>query len=198
MPKIYSNADKEELRNRLLESGLHLLATQGYRNTDMQAIAKRVGVSRSFFYSLFASREEFVLAAFALQQATLEQMLQNALAQTQLTMEQRIQFFLQDCMANRSHAFFYMTQEDQIQIYRTLSPQSYQQHQQSELAFYRRMILAVGRNPEVCRPEVVGNLVLTLLLTINSLSNAPFMFRQNMKETIDFQYRSLYDYIFAH
>ena len=62
MPKVaYSEADKKRIRNALITVGLELMAKQGIQHTTVEQIYKKVGISRTFFYSFFATNA--VLAA---------------------------------------------------------------------------------------------------------------------------------------
>ena len=54
MPKVaYSEEDKEHIRNALITVGLELMAKQGIQHTTVEQIYKKVGISRTFFYSFF-------------------------------------------------------------------------------------------------------------------------------------------------
>ena len=58
MPKVaYSEEDKERIRNALITVGLELMARQGIQHTTVEQIYKRVGISRTFFYS-FSQRKK--------------------------------------------------------------------------------------------------------------------------------------------
>lgn len=49
---------------RLIESGVKLMATQGYHRTSIQQIAEAAGISKGAFYLYFDSKEAFVATAF--------------------------------------------------------------------------------------------------------------------------------------
>ena len=58
MPKVaYSEAEKAQVREALLTKGLELLAKQGIQHTTVEQIYKAVGISRTFFYSFFPTKE---------------------------------------------------------------------------------------------------------------------------------------------
>ena len=68
MPKVaYSEKDRERIRTALLSVGLELMAKQGIQHTTVEQIYKRVGISRTFFYSFFATKEDLIVEALYLQ-----------------------------------------------------------------------------------------------------------------------------------
>ena len=62
MPKVaYSDEDRERIRMQLVTVGLELMAKQGIQHTTVEQVYKRVGISRTFFYSFFATKEDLIL-----------------------------------------------------------------------------------------------------------------------------------------
>ncbi len=62
MPKVaYSEESRENIRNALVAVGLELMAKQGIQHTTVEQIYKRVGISRTFFYSFFPTKEDLVV-----------------------------------------------------------------------------------------------------------------------------------------
>ena len=69
MPKVaYSEESRENIRNALVAVGLELMAKQGIQHTTVEQIYKRVGISRTFFYSFFPTKEDLVVETLYLQQ----------------------------------------------------------------------------------------------------------------------------------
>jgi TetR/AcrR family transcriptional repressor of nem operon len=53
---------KRDTRAELIATGMHLIASQGYNATGIDAVLKRVGAPKGSFYHFFGSKEEFGLA----------------------------------------------------------------------------------------------------------------------------------------
>lgn len=51
---------KDDIRNRLLETGITLIQEQGYHGTGLSDLVKHVGVPKGSFYYYFNSKEQFV------------------------------------------------------------------------------------------------------------------------------------------
>jgi AcrR family transcriptional regulator len=57
MPKWFSEPEKELIQKRLLEQGYRLFSTYGLNKTNVEEIAKAVGISKGAFYRFYASKE---------------------------------------------------------------------------------------------------------------------------------------------
>ena len=69
MPKVaYSDEDRERIRTQLVAVGLELMAKQGIQHTTVEQVYKKVGISRTFFYSFFPTKEDLIVETLYLQQ----------------------------------------------------------------------------------------------------------------------------------
>ena len=64
MPKVgYSEKERVQIREALIAVGLDLMTKQGIQHTTVEQIYKKVGISRTFFYSFFPNKEELIVEA---------------------------------------------------------------------------------------------------------------------------------------
>ena len=69
MPKVaYSEEDRQRIRSELVKTGLELMSRQGIQHTTVEQISKKVGISRTFFYSFFPAKEDLMIQVFNRQQ----------------------------------------------------------------------------------------------------------------------------------
>ena len=62
MPKVaYSEEDRERIRAALVTEALERMARQGIQHTTVEQIYKAVGISRTFFYSFFPTKEDLIV-----------------------------------------------------------------------------------------------------------------------------------------
>ncbi len=66
--KAYSHKAKEIVREKLIQCSLELMAKQGIAHTTVEQVYQQVGISRTFFYSFFNSKEDLIVEALVLQQ----------------------------------------------------------------------------------------------------------------------------------
>lgn len=59
IPKIFSEQEKEIIKQKLLAIGLEQLEKKGYKNCRVEEIAKAGGIAKGTFYNFFASKELF-------------------------------------------------------------------------------------------------------------------------------------------
>ena len=72
MPKIaYSKQQREQIREKLIVLAQELMSIQGVRHTTIEQIYQRAGISRTFFYTFFASKEDLILEIIYYQQPLL-------------------------------------------------------------------------------------------------------------------------------
>lgn len=59
MPKIFSEADRENIRANLLKNGRSMLEKKRYKDISVAEIAAESGIAKGTFYNFFGSKEEF-------------------------------------------------------------------------------------------------------------------------------------------
>ena len=91
MPKVaYSENEREAIREALIKNGLELMAKQGIRHTTIEQIYERVGISRTFFYSFFPSKEEFIVETLYFQQPKIIEFVKSVMADTNLSWREAV------------------------------------------------------------------------------------------------------------
>ena len=98
MPRVsYSEEDRERIRAALISVGLELMAKQGIQHTTVEQVYKKVGISRSFFYSFFSTKEDLVLETLYWQQPKVIEYVQKLMADPALSWREAVKKFLHDC-----------------------------------------------------------------------------------------------------
>lgn len=57
MPRIFSDDDRELIREKMLKAGIMMLEHKRYKNISVEEIAVEVGVAKGTFYNFFPSKE---------------------------------------------------------------------------------------------------------------------------------------------
>ncbi len=195
MPKIYSELDKRNIKKNLLKIGLTLLCEKGYKSIRVEEITQRVGVSKSLFYSLFSSKEEFVLQALIEQQSTFYELISTEMSRENYPIEERIFRFLKICFENEDKRFLYLKQKEQVDIVAHLSPESYELFQQEQRRFYRKIAMLMQAGRDNCDSELLGNITMIVLLLFNSPESIPFMFQDKILDTGRFLIQMMENYL---
>src|ERR1700730_11071113 len=77
MPKVVAGY-KEEAKRTILQTASEVFAEKGYRDTTMDDIAKRLGVSKGALYQYFASKDELFQVICGAAALKLEDMLRSS------------------------------------------------------------------------------------------------------------------------
>lgn len=59
MPKIFTEQEREIIRNKLLDAGINALSVKHYREIKIEEIASSIGIAKGTFYNFFDSKEAF-------------------------------------------------------------------------------------------------------------------------------------------
>ncbi|MGL6106049.1 TetR/AcrR family transcriptional regulator [Romboutsia sp.] len=57
MPKIYCDEKREEIKNKLMDTGLELIKQYGMKKMSIESITKQIGIAQGTFYSFYKSKE---------------------------------------------------------------------------------------------------------------------------------------------
>ena len=114
MPKVaYSEEDRERIRTQLVAVGLELMAKQGIQHTTVEQVYKKVGISRTFFYSFFSTKEDLIVETLYLQQPKIIQYVQALMADPALSWREAVKQFLHACCYGEENGIAVLTIEEQ-------------------------------------------------------------------------------------
>lgn len=197
MPRVaYSEADKARIRQQLLEVGLDKFSQMGCRNVRIEDILQEVGISKPFFYTFFASKEELILNILEYQRERIYRLVRKMMTDENKSWEERIGDFLVRCLHAEQEKLFIMTQEEEVYVYKHLRPGYIAVFQHSQEKFYEELLQMWGISREKCPPKLFGNLILSILLVHNSASQSlPFFFDEELEQTGETQARMLAHYL---
>ena len=126
MPKVaYSEEEREQIRKSLVTTALELMARQGIQHTTVEQIYKAVGISRTFFYSFFPTKEDLIVETLYLQQPKILAYAQKLMADPALSWREAVRQFLHTCCYGERNGIAVLTIEEQQLIFRRLSEESY-------------------------------------------------------------------------
>ena len=145
MPKVaYSEEDRERIRTALITTALDLMAKQGVRHTTVEQIYKKVGISRTFFYSFFPTKEDLVIETLYLQQPKIIEYVRTLMADTYLSWRGAVTQFLYSCCYGERHGLAVLTIEEQQLIFNRLSEEKYREFRQRQLWLFGKILETFG------------------------------------------------------
>ncbi len=195
MPRIaYSEEDRERIRTALITVGLELMARQGIQHTTVEQVYKKVGISRTFFYSFFPTKEDLALETLYWQQPRIIEYVQKLMADPALKWRDAVKKFLHDCCYGEQNGIAVLTMEEQQLIFKRLSEESYQLFRQKQRQLFGKILEAFGIKADAERINLFTNLSLTVMIIRRALPGTlPLFVPEAADETVDVQLEAIVD-----
>ena len=195
MPKVaYSDKDKERIRKQLVEAGLELMARQGIQHTTVEQIYKKVGISRTFFYTFFSTKEDLVVETLYMQQPRIIRYARELMADPALSWRAAVKQFLHACCYGENNGIAVMTVEEQQLIFKRLSEESYRTFRQKQRRLFGEILESFGIKADTAKINLFTNLCLTVMVVRRASPHTlPLFVPEAADETVDFQLEAIVD-----
>ena len=195
MPKVaYSDEDKVRIITQLVAVGLELMAKQGIQHTTVEQIYQKVGISRTFFYSFFSTKEDLIVEALYLQQPKIIQYVQALMANPALNWRDAVKQFLHACCYGERNGIAVLSIEEQQLIFKRLSKENYQVFRQKQLLLFGEILENFGIKADIAKINLFTNLSLTAMVVCRAIPGTlPLFVPEAADETIDFQLNAIVD-----
>lgn len=195
MPRAaYSKEHRERIRNELVTVGLELMAKQGIQHTTVEQIYKKVGISRTFFYSFFPTKEDLVVEMLYLQQPKIIAYVKKLMSDPSLSWRDAVKQFLHACCYGEKNGIAVLTIEEQQLIFKRLSKESYQIFRQRQLLLFGEILENFGIRADTARISLFTNLSLTAMVVRRAIPDTlPLFVPEAADETVDFQLDAIVD-----
>ena len=197
MPKVaYSGADRAQIRQSLISTALELMAQQGIQHTTVEQIYRAVGISRTFFYSFFPTKEDLIVETLYLQQPRIISYAQSLMEDTSLSWKEAVRKFLFTCCYGEKNGIAVMTVEEQQLLFRRLPEESYRVFREKQARLFGNILECFGIRPDTKRVQLFTNLCLAVLVIRRAIPGTlPLLVPEAADETVAFQINALVDYL---
>lgn len=189
MPKVaYSEEERDRIRSALITTALDLMAHQGILHTTVEQIYRSVGISRTFFYTFFPSKEDLIVETLYLQQPRILAYAKSLMADSALSWREAVRQFLYACCYGEQHGIAVLTIEEQQKIFCRLSPESYQVFRQKQFRLFGSLLECFGITSDPARIHLFTNLSLTAMVIRRAIPQTlPLFVPEAADETLTFQ-----------
>ncbi len=190
--KAYSDQEKEQVKEALLISVLQCVMERGLVHSSIDTLCRKVGISKTFFYTFFSSKEELVLQALRYQQPKLLSHAQSLMDNPDLSWREGIRTFLKNCCYGAQNGVAVLSIEEEQQIRRCLSEDNFQAFRRDQVDFYGKLLTIFGLPMESIDPRLFGNLALTMMMVYKAIPDTiPFLFPEVAEDMVEFQVNAL-------
>ena len=195
MPKVaYSDADRERVRDDLITVALEKMARQGIQHTTVEEIYRSVGISRTFFYTFFPTKEDLIVEALYTQQPKVLAHAQRLLDDPAFSWREGVRQFLVSCCYGEQSGIAVMTLEEQQNLFRRLSPESYQVFREKQANLFGNILKCFGIRADKETIGLFTNLSLTVMVIRRAVpKNLPFLVPEAADATVEFQINAIVD-----
>ena len=195
MPKVaYSEEDRERIRAALVTEALERMARQGIQHTTVEQIYKAVGISRTFFYSFFPTKEDLIVETLYLQQPRILAYAERLMADPALTWREGVRQFLHACCYGEKNGIAVLTIEEQQLIFRRLSADNCRVFRAKQSRLFGKILECFGVRADRDRVELFTNLSLTAMIVRRAIPESlPLFVPEAADATVAFQIDAIVD-----
>ena len=195
MPKVaYSEEERERIREALVITALALMARQGIQHTTVEQIYREVGISRTFFYTFFSSKEDLIVETLYHQQPKILACARQLMEDPALTWREGVEGFLRTCCYGERNGIAVMTIEEQQVLFRRLSEESYRHFREKQLRLFARLLECFGIRPDDGRVALFTNLSLAVMVLRRAIpSSLPLLVPEAADAAVDVQIGAIVD-----
>lgn len=196
MPKVaYTEAERQRIKHELVSVGLELMAEQGLRATTVEQIYSRVGISRSFFYSFFPTKEDLIIEAIYLQQPKILKYTGELMAVPELPWREKIKSFLHACCHGDGGIAIFSMEEHQL-IFKRMTEESCRVFREKQKKFFSDILKCFGIEAESGDICLFANLCLSAIIVRKAIPDKlPLFFPEAADPMAEFQINAIVDYL---
>ena len=195
MPKVaYSEAERVRIRETLVATALELMAKQGIQHTTVEQIYRAAGISRTFFYTFFPTKEDLVVETLYLQQPRILAYARKLAADPALSWRDALERFLWSCCYGEENGIAVLTVEEQQMLFRRLSPESYRTFRDKQACLFGGILECFGIRADRARVQLFINVSLMAMVIRRAIPGTmPLFIPEAADETVRFQIRAIVD-----
>ena len=195
MPKVaYSEEERERIRGELVSAALALMAQQGIQHTTVEQIYRKVGISRTFFYSFFPTKEDLIVETLYYQQPKLLAYARKLAADPDLSWREAVGQFLHTCCYGERNGIAVLTIGEQRRIFQRLSAESYRIFREKQVKLFGDILESFGIRASRERVSLFTNLSLTIMVVRRAIPDVlPLFVSEAADATVEVQIRGIVD-----
>lgn len=191
MPANFTEKQRQEISDKLLNLGYDLIREMGLRKMKVSVIAERAGIATGTFYHFFRSKETYIEALISEQDRRMQEKLLSILQTSgKLTLEQAMHWF-RESFRTQNNILMELTLDDWVWLksHRSKEGLFSSVHDEQEAKRYLSYVDGV-------RPDLDIRVIINFFKTIYSMAENRDTFIQEVFETnIDLIFECMYQYV---
>ena len=192
--KAYSDEERARVKEALMTTMIQCIVDRGLTHSSIETLCKKVGISKTFFYSFFSSKEELVSHALRYQQPRLLDYARQLMEDPALSWRAGVETFLKNCCYGAKSGVAVLAIEEEQQVRCCLSEENFQAFRRDQIIFYGKLLSIFGLPVDSIDPRLFGNLALSMMMVHKAIPDTmPFLFPEVAEDMVEFQVRALVD-----
>lgn len=192
--KAYSEQEREQVRTALLTTVIQCIVDRGLIHSSIDVLCKKVGISKTFFYTFFSSKEELVLEALRYQQPKLLEYARQLMEDPTFSWREGVRMFLELCVYGEKRGIAVLSIEEEQEVYCCLSQENFQTFREEQTRLFRDLLVIFGIPAGSIDPRLFGNLALSMMMVYKAVPDTmPFLFPEVAEDMVEFQINALLD-----
>ena len=170
------------------------MARQGIQHTTVEQIYRAVGISRTFFYTFFSSKEDLIVETLYHQQPKILACARQLMEDPALTWREVVEGFLRTCCYGERNGIAVMTIEEQQLLFRRLSAESNRLFREKQLRLFGDILKCFGIQADAERVALFTNLSLAVMVIRRAIPESlPLLVPEAADAAVDFQIGAIVD-----
>jgi len=187
----FSEKEREEIRQRLLESGYELSTEVGLKKMTVAMIAKSSGIAVGSFYNFYASKEDFVIAMIRDTEAGFEREMASHFSKDgTITLKKFLKVFRENFMPENNF-LLRMKLDDWVWLKSHVKDSAYL-NKTNDLKKYEFMFTKLKGIRRDAEPGVVVNFIKSIYALYQ---NRDTLFEEALQTNVDLIFDSIYGYL---
>ena len=187
----FSEKEREEIRQRLLESGYELSTEVGLKKMTVAMIAKSSGIAVGSFYNFYASKEDFVIAMIRDTEAGFEREMASHFSKDgTITLKKFLKVFRENFMPENNF-LLRMKLDDWVWLKSHVKDSAYL-NKTNDLKKYEFMFTKLKGIRRDAEPGVVVNFIKSIYALYQ---NRDTLFEEVLQTNVDLIFDSIYGYL---
>ena len=192
--KAYSDEERAQVKDALMAAMIQCIVDRGLIHSSIETLCGKVGISKTFFYSFFSSKEELVYHALRYQQPRLLDYARQLMEDPTRSWRAGVETFLKNCCYGAKSGVAVLSIEEEQQVHHCLSEENFQAFRQDQISFYGKLLSIFGLPTDGIDPRLFGNLALAMMMVHKAIPDTmPFLFPEVAEDMVDFQVKALVD-----
>ena len=185
--KSYSIEERQRVKEALMTTVLQCIIDRGLIHSSIDILCRIVGISKTFFYTFFSSKEELVIQALRYQQPKLICYAQSLVDDPNLSWREGVKIFLKNCCYGAKNGVAVLSIEEEVEIFRCLSAENYNAFQQEQIVFYSKLLSVFGLPVNSIDPRLFGNMALSMMMVYKAIPDTmPFLFSEVAEDILKY------------